>query len=214
MLKIKKILYFLMLIFVPFMLCSCDNQNIIKDTKALKIVVDKPCFIGFWQDAYFEEGNIYLVLEEIYSGDSIECMDVSKYIEIEYVENQLDDVTKEFIEEDLVAVLVLETSAVSDLYVTEVGAPYLDLTVNGIEFSAEDFDPIFNGCYAKDNLRDIKGYEYIYLWFTVLFNLQEGYKTDFLDFATRAEYVKEIYNSCKIKDLITVEQYVYKLSDN
>lgn len=213
MIKLKMVSFVIMFLLLPFILCGCSNQDI-KEVKALKIVVDEPCYIGFWEDSYFEKGNIYLILEEIYSGDSKECINVSNYVEIDYVENQLDDRTNEFIKEDLIPILVLETSAVSDLYVTEVGAPYLDLTINGIEFSDQDFDPIHNGHYVNSKLRDVKGYEFIYLWFTVLFNLQDGYKTDFFDFATRVDYIKEIYDSCKIKDSINFEQEIYKLSDN
>lgn len=49
--------------------------------------------------------------------------------------------------------------------------------------------------------RDLEWYEYLYVWFSIFFNFQEGYTTDsFWDFSTRCSYISEVYSSGKIKN--------------
>ena len=48
--------------------------------------------------------------------------------------------------------------------------------------------------------RNLEWYEYIYVWFTILFNLQDGYKTEsFWNFSTRWSYLVQVYSSGQIK---------------
>lgn len=49
--------------------------------------------------------------------------------------------------------------------------------------------------------RDLEWYEYLYVWFSIFFNFQEGYTTDsFWDFSTRCAYISEVYGTGKIKN--------------
>ena len=59
-----------------------------------------------------------------------------------------------------------------------------------------------------DQYRDLEWYEYIYVWFTIFFNMNKEYHTSsFWDFATRCAYISEVYSSGKIKTgTVIVEQ--------
>ena len=61
--------------------------------------------------------------------------------------------------------------------------------------------------YESNSYRELKWYEYIYTWFTILFNINKEYKTDsFWDFSERWGYVVEVYDSGKILLCDTTEE--------
>ena len=48
--------------------------------------------------------------------------------------------------------------------------------------------------------RALKWYEYIYIWFSIFFNFQDGYETEsFWDFSTRCSYISEVYSTGKLR---------------
>ena len=100
-------------------------------------------------------------------------------------------------------VLNIEESEIKEIkgeYDTAVAGTY-NLEVKTMSNEVYNFKLSVNANYDDETIyRDLAWYEYIYIWFSIFFNFQDGYETEsFWDFSTRCSYISEVYSSGKIK---------------
>ena len=97
-------------------------------------------------------------------------------------------------------IAVTEFSSLEGEYDTSVAGTY-KLTLKTINNDSYNFTLSVEANYEDTTeYRDLAWYEYIYIWFSIFFNFQDGYETEsFWDFSTRCSYISEVYSSGKIK---------------
>lgn len=117
--------------------------------------------------------------------------------------NEGEELTKEQIIEYATKVLGIEKEEILSVegeYDTATPGNYKVklMTMAGEEYT---FNISVNKDFEDETLyRELKWYEYIYTWFTILFNINKEYKTDsFWDFSERWGYVVEVYDTGKIR---------------
>ena len=123
--------------------------------------------------------------------------------------NEGEELTPEQIKEMASKVLGISAESIVEVsgeYDTNVAGAY-KLSVKTITGETYSINLEVNANYDDTTqYRDLKWYEYLYLWFSIFFNFQEGYTTDsFWDFSTRCAYISEVYGSGKIKVTEKVE---------
>lgn len=97
-------------------------------------------------------------------------------------------------------IAVTEFSSLEGEYDTAVAGKY-KLTLKTINNESYNFTLSVEANYEDTTqYRDLAWYEYIYIWFSIFFNFQDGYETEsFWDFGMRCSYISEVYSSGKIK---------------
>lgn len=113
------------------------------------------------------------------------------------------ELTTEQIKSMVSQVLNIEESEIKEIkgeYDTTVAGTY-NLEVKTMSNEVFNFKLSVNANYDDETLyRDLAWYEYIYIWFSILFNFQDGYETEsFWDFSTRCSYISEVYGSGKLR---------------
>lgn len=97
-------------------------------------------------------------------------------------------------------IAVSEFSSLEGEYNTAVAGNY-KLILKTLSNESYNFTLSVEANYEDTTLyRDLAWYEYIYIWFSIFFNFQDGYETEsFWDFGIRCSYISEVYSSGKIK---------------
>lgn len=118
--------------------------------------------------------------------------------------NEGEELTSEQIKEMASKVLGISAESIVEVsgeYDTNVAGAY-KLSVKTITGETYSINLEVNANYEDTaQYRDLEWYEYLYVWFSIFFNFQEGYTTDsFWDFSTRCAYISEVYSSGKIKN--------------
>ncbi len=113
------------------------------------------------------------------------------------------ELTTEQIKSMVSQVLNIEESEIKEIkgeYDTAVAGTY-NLEVKTMSNEVYNFKLSVNVNYEDTTkYRDLAWYEYIYIWFSILFNFQDGYETEsFWDFSTRCSYISEVYGSGKLR---------------
>lgn len=113
------------------------------------------------------------------------------------------ELTTEQIKSMVSQVLNIEESEIKEIkgeYDTAVAGTY-NLEVKTMSNEVYNFNLNVNANYDDETLyRDLAWYEYIYIWFSILFNFQDGYETEsFWDFSTRCSYISEVYSTGKLR---------------
>lgn len=113
------------------------------------------------------------------------------------------ELTTEQIKSMVSQVLNIEESEIKEIkgeYDTAVAGTY-NLEVKTMSNEVYNFKLNVNANYDDETLyRDLAWYEYIYIWFSILFNFQDGYETEsFWDFSTRCSYISEVYSTGKLR---------------
>ena len=112
------------------------------------------------------------------------------------------ELTAEQIKSMVSQVLNIEESEIKEIkgeYDTAVAGTY-NLEVKTMSNEVYNFKLSVNANYDDETIyRDLAWYEYIYIWFSIFFNFQDGYETEsFWDFSTRCSYISEVYSSGKM----------------
>ena len=112
------------------------------------------------------------------------------------------ELTAEQIKSMVSQVLNIEESEIKEIkgeYDTAVAGTY-NLEVKTMSNEVYTFKLSVNANYEDTTkYRDLAWYEYIYIWFSIFFNFQDGYETEsFWDFSTRCSYISEVYSSGKM----------------